>query len=335
MSRRACAIRVPASTSNIGPGFDVLGIALDYFLDVEAQLTPVVAPGNGDSMDVCISCNDPQLPTDPQANLISRVMLKKLEGKTRLGAFLLELNVTNAIPLGKGLGSSGAAVIAGVLLANWVGELGWGREKIVSECVVEEGHPDNVAASCMGGMVASYMSSVNASKTFSLCLPFDSEHIRIHAVIPDYTLPTSQARAALPETQNYEAIVHNLQRVTVLTHLLSGQQFASSVSASPQPSSAHLTPSVMRDLLDDALHQPYRAALLPGFTLLRDGLRHAAGVLGVCVSGAGPTVLVLSKNASDSVSSDDILQVARQSGYSGDITVRQMQISEGATLTER
>ncbi|KNE69994.1 homoserine kinase [Allomyces macrogynus ATCC 38327] len=282
---QSVTIRVPASTANLGAGFDTLGMALGLYLEVHATCVPISTPSLiVDNVEY--AGNDPgTIPADPRANLITATMLDML-GSQKVGK-RVKVRVSNPIPLGRGLGSSGSAVVAGVVLANWVGECGWSVQEILEKVVAVEGHPDNVAPSLLGGMVAAYLTP---KSVYAVNLPLDPS-LRIFAAVPDYHVPTAAARAALPATYTMPDIVHSLQRVAVLTAVL-----ANPTATQYRPG---MTQEVFADLLDDVLHQPHRAHLLPGFESVRTALRAVPHVLGACVSGAGPTVLILAVDGVD------------------------------------
>ncbi|KAJ3356898.1 hypothetical protein GGF32_001267 [Allomyces javanicus] len=284
---RSVTIRVPASTANLGAGFDTLGMALGLYLEVHATCLPI------HSADLIVDSveyagNDPgTIPADPRANLITATMLDML-GEKKVGVGKrVKVRVSNPIPLGRGLGSSGSAVVAGVVLANWVGECAWSVQEMLEKVVAVEGHPDNVAPSLLGGMVAAYLTP---KSVYAVNLPLDPL-LRIFAAVPDYHVPTAAARAALPSAYTMPEIVHSLQRVAVLTAVL-----ANPTATQYRPG---MTQEVFADLLDDVLHQPHRAHLLPGFEPVRTALRAVPHVLGACVSGAGPTVLILAVDGVD------------------------------------
>ncbi|KAI9155836.1 Trihydroxynaphthalene reductase [Blastocladiella emersonii ATCC 22665] len=286
MAARFIALRVPASSANLGPGYDTLGLAHGLYLDVRATFTPDASLDALHVTEVTYEGSDAAtISCDPRKNLVAATMLDTLPSSSpKPQAGRLAVHIDNPIPLGRGLGSSGSAVVAGVVLARWVGGFDWDRQALLERCVAIEGHPDNVAASLLGGFVASYTTREN--DVYSVQLPFDSEHIALFAAVPDYHTPTALARAALPGSYSTHDVVHSLQRVTLLTHLLANPSAGTLLP--------HRTPEVFGHLLDDVIHQPFREHLIPGFRELRGALRdaHPAGILGACVSGAGPTVLI-------------------------------------------
>lgn len=254
-------LRVPASSANLGPGFDTLGIALQLYLECRFRLhdglTIRVAGCDADSISTGID------------NLIwQTAMGVAAESGRSLPA--IELEISNAIPLGKGLGSSAAALTAGVVIADHLLGLKWTREQVLDRAARLEGHPDNVAACVMGSITVSANSADCMARTIRLDLP---ESCDIAVVVPDFTLPTHEARAVLPESYSRADVVFSVQHAALLVAALA---------------CGHL--GLLGGALRDRLHQPYRAKLVPGLAEILE-LR-GAGLLGCVLSGAGPSVLV-------------------------------------------
>ena len=182
----------------------------------------------------------------------------------------LELNLHSAIPLGKGLGSSASALTAGVVIADTVLRLRWPRKRILDEAARLEGHPDNVAACVHGSIVASATDALGVTHAVRLKL---HERFAIAVVVPDFILPTSEARRVLPDSYSRADAIFNVQRSALLiTALATGE--------------ADAFPTA----LEDRMHQPYRAVLVPGLDEIIK-LR-TTGLLGCALSGAGPSILV-------------------------------------------
>jgi homoserine kinase len=254
-------VRVPASSANLGPGFDAIGLALDLHLTCSfrrAERLCIAVRG----VDACGIPND-------ESNLIWRTALTVAAD---VGGKLppICLDIDNAIPLGKGLGSSAAALTAGVVIAHQLLDLNWPRLKILDEAAKIEGHPDNVAACVLGSIVASTIDSKGLTHAVRVELPSSYE---VAVVVPDFTLPTAQARSVLPDVYSREDVVFNVQRSALL--------MAALCTGSTDSFSA---------ALEDRIHQPYRAKLIPGFTEMLQ--LKAPGLLGCALSGAGPSVLV-------------------------------------------
>lgn len=259
---------MPASTSNLGPGFDCFGLALKLYLTVRATTVP-------DATETCRvtttgAKENAALPRNA-VNLIYRAMAFAAR---REGATLppVELNVHNEIPLASGLGSSAAAIVAGIKLAGLVAGAEIPNQSIQNYATEFEGHPDNVAASLYGGFVASCIATDGTVVSAKLAWP---AQIRVVVVSPQSQLPTHVARAALPRTVTRLDAVHNLQRTALFASALAQQRY-----------------DLLWEAMRDRLHQPYRESLVPG---LREALAlpRMHGLLGIALSGAGPSIVAL------------------------------------------
>jgi homoserine kinase len=182
----------------------------------------------------------------------------------------IELVVYNGIPLGKGMGSSAAALTAGVAIASDVLGLGWEKPRVLDEAARLEGHPDNVAACVLGAIVASATDSQGVAKAVRLEL---HPTFSVAIVVPDFLLPTVEARRVLPTSYSKADTIFNVQRSALLISALA----TGSTDAFPTA-------------LEDRMHQPYRQKLVPGLDQIIQ-LR-APGLLGCALSGAGPSILV-------------------------------------------
>jgi homoserine kinase len=204
----------------------------------------------------------------------------------------IELHIQNEIPLGKGMGSSAAALTAGVVIADELLELGWKPLRILDEAARLEGHPDNVAPCTLGSIVASAIDSGGVTRAVRLDLP---KSFDLAIVVPDFDLPTAQARAVLPSGYSREDAVFNVQRAALLIAAL-----------------ATGTTSVFPAAIEDRFHQPYREALVPG---LHEILRlRAPGLLGCALSGAGPSILVFFERGYEGVCGL-VVQIFRLHGH--------------------
>jgi len=254
-------VSVPASSGNVGVGFDVLGLALS----LRNELTVRVI-GRSGKPEIYVEGEGVEgLPTD-ERNLVFATMrwLYRKAGK-RLPQ--LEITCVNRIPLARGLGSSSTAYLAALLAANRLLGNKYGPEKILDFATELEGHPDNVAPALYGGL---RISGVFADRVISVAAP--APRCRLIAAVPAFPLSTAKARAALPSTVPLEDVVHNLASVALLPHALAKDE------------------KLLTDLLQDRLHEPYRAKLVPGFYAVRKAAR-AAGAYAMTLSGAGPTLL--------------------------------------------
>lgn len=263
-------LRVPGSSANLGPGFDALGIALQVYLTCRFSVSNRLSIRCSGRDASAISCQDDNLIWQTALTVASRA-------HQALPAANLE--IVNEIPLGKGLGSSAAAITAGVIIGARLLNLDWKPARILDEAARLEGHPDNVAACVLGSVVASAVEPGGNTRAIRLDMP---PNFRIAVVVPNFALPTKEARAVLPDVYSLADATFNIQRAALLIAAL-----------------ATGDTSVFPAALDDRLHQPFRAQLIPG---LADILRlRAPGLLGCTLSGAGPGVLVFYERGYDRV----------------------------------
>ncbi len=255
-------LRLPATSANLGPGFDAVAVALDFALEIEAEAAQEFAiSATGRDAERCGRLHD---------NLILEIYKDLLEANGR-PIVPLSLQVTNAIPLGMGCGSSAAARLAAIALAMHFGELDWDTDRVLEEAYALEGHPDNVAACWLGGFV----SAVCEGRNVHVARVEPPAQWRAIVALPAEPLATSKARAVLPATFAMEDVVANLQSVAVL-----GLAFAQARG------------DLLRLAMKDRIHQPYRAPICPLLPLLLP-LVGKDGILAVALSGAGPAVLVV------------------------------------------
>jgi homoserine kinase len=261
-------VRVPASTSNLGPGFDCFGLALKLYLTVRAT----VAPGAPEQCRITTTGakENEALPRNA-VNLIYRAMSF---ATLRAGAMLppVELLVHNEIPLASGLGSSAAAIVAGIKLGGLITETQISDQTIQEYATEFEGHPDNVAASLYGGFLASCVCSDGAVISVKFSWP---AQIRVVVVSPHSQLSTHVARAALQRTVSRQDAVYNLQRTALFTAALAQQRY-----------------DLFWEAMHDRLHQPQRESLVPGLAEAL-ALPRMPGLLGLALSGAGPSIVAL------------------------------------------
>jgi homoserine kinase len=251
----------------VGVGFDVLGLALSLRNELTVRVTgrtgrPVIHL-RGEGVD--------GLPVD-ERNAVFATM-KWLFRKAGRRPPRLEITCVNRIPLARGLGSSSTAYLAALLAANRLLGDKFSREQILDFATELEGHPDNVAPALYGGM---RISGVFNDRVVSVAAP--APRCRLIAAVPSFQLSTARARAALPSTVPLEDAVHNLSSVALLPHAMAKDE------------------RLLIDLLQDRLHEPYRARLVPGFYAVRKAARKA-GAYAVTLSGAGPTLLAFAPAA--------------------------------------
>jgi len=261
-------LRLPATSANLGPGFDALGLAMSFYLTVDAIVSPdgeFAIQATGRDSDLCARL---------ERNLILDTYREVVEGAGGT-AVALHLLLHNEIPLGMGCGSSAAALLAGVLLANHFGGLGWTGYQAMEEACRREGHPDNVAACWLGGMTASAMKE-DSGKSAVIAATFGQESTwGLMLALPSVGLATEKARALLPDSYSRIDAVTNVQHTALLVAAFAQQRG-----------------DLLRIAMGDRLHQPYRSEACPLLPLLLP-LADRPGVLGVALSGAGPSVLII------------------------------------------
>ncbi|MGC1424105.1 MAG: homoserine kinase [Terracidiphilus sp.] len=255
-------MRLPATSANLGSGFDAVAIALNFFLDIEAETAAEFSiAATGQDSDVC---------SRVKHNLIldnySRILAENGRPLTSLA-----IRMHNDIPLGMGCGSSAAGRLAAIAMATHFGELDWGAERILEEACALEGHPDNAAACWMGGFVA----AANEGRAVRVARVNPPRDWRVIVVLPSQSLATSKARAVLPASYSSADVVANIQAASML-----GLAFAQGQG------------DLLRVAMRDRIHQPYRADMCPQLPSLLP-LAGTNGILGVGLSGAGPAVLVI------------------------------------------
>ena len=255
-------ISLPATSANLGPAFDAAALALDLTLRVgatKAKKFSIVATGRDSA--ICSRVQD---------HLILTTYKEVLESEKKL-VDPLTLTIENEFPIGKGLGSSAAARLAGIALAVHFGKLRWNSARIIGEASRREHHPDNAAACWTGGLAIARMSG-EADAQVARFAPKGKWPLLL--AIPDEVLPTESARAVLPERYSRADAVANIQNsVLLLAAFIQGDK------------------NLLACSLQDRIHQPYRAQLCPLLPALQD-FPPSAGVLGAVLSGAGPSVLM-------------------------------------------
>jgi homoserine kinase len=295
VTSRRRLVRVPASSGNLGPGYDVLGAALSLFLELEVSESP--------DGEFSIEPGGEGLPAD-RSNLI----VSSFERLHPADGLRFEV-VGNEIPIARGLGSSAAAILAGLMAADHLFELGNSREDLFAHACALEGHPDNVAAALYGGITvcsppgAPFRETppdpveIAAGAPAPARVPVPArlappEGVETLVVIPAEQVPTEAARAAMPAEVPIADAAHN---VAAASHLVLGIE------------RSDLT--LIERGLSDRLHQPHRRPLYERSMEVVEAARDL-GALGATISGAGPTVLVWSYWQSSSDLSNDLAAVA-------------------------
>ena len=259
-------IKIPATSANLGAGYDSLGLALDFYNQVNME--------ESGSIDIT-SLDGVSIPTD-KTNLVykSASDLFKVCGKNLKG---LKLEQTNNIPMARGLGSSSACIVAGLVGANTLLNNPLSTDDLVDIAAQIEGHPDNTAPALLGGIVT----AVFDGKKVHWVKQEVYTKLKFVAIIPDFELKTDKARACIPKEISHKDAVYNLSRAALFSASLLTGKFEN-----------------LRTAVHDRLHQPYRMKLIPHCREVFD-IAYNHGAYGVYISGAGPAVMAIVDDNND------------------------------------
>jgi homoserine kinase len=304
--RRVAKVRAPATTSNLGPGFDALGLALGLWnsFEIEETATPGVRiEATGPGAD--------RIPRD-DSSLVARAFRATRERIGLPPPVGLAIRIEVAVPLGSGLGSSATATVAGVLAADALAGRVLEERWLAEVATAVEGHPDNVTPCLVGGLVTCAIADDGRLEYLSVVPP------RAPSVVVatplHFELSTEKMRSVLPQAVAYRDAVRNVQRTALLVAaLLEGER------------------AVLARAMEDRLHEPYRAPLVPGFDAVKAAAR-GAGALGVALSGSGPSVLAFADDEADAVAVGKAM-VAAWDAHGIDAVARALPVdAEGARV---
>jgi len=286
MAMKRVKVRVPATTANLGPGFDVLAMALRLYNTVEMEVGTAKI-GKKLQIDI-VGEGEDNLPRD-RRNIVYGAA-KLIFDRFRFPLHSLHIKLRNRIPLASGLGSSAAARIGGLVGANRLCGDKLSRQEILNLAAEIEGHADNVSAAMMGGLVVCCISRRREGK--GQCEQKRIETVKFNppedlscvVCIPNFQILTSRARGILPKTIKFEQAVFTSSRVAMLLSALTRKRY-----------------ELLRMAMEDRLHQPYRKKLVRGMdTVFEEALR--AGALGVSLSGAGPSIFAFTASSTPKLS---------------------------------
>lgn len=282
---------VPATTANLGPGFDTMGLALDMY-------TEVIMESGGEGIRITSEGEGSDELSDSEDNLIYKCA-KKLFDSVEYEPKGLSVRIINGIPLSRGLGSSASAIIAGLMAAREISAANISDYELLKMATEVEGHPDNVAPALFGGFVLSRM---EGKEIIYRKIDVDDKLLAVVA-IPEFELPTEKSRAILPRTVSREDAIFNIGNASLLVYSLLMKDY-----------------SLLRKAMNDRIHEPYRMPLVPG---LEEVKRKAlgAGAFSAALSGAGPTVIAFAdEHSSESVRSA-MEEGFRSAGIDSDVRI--------------
>ena len=287
-------VRAPATTANLGPGYDCLGMALDLW----NTLTVEVLPAGSEPAVVVLGEGAGELEADAQ-NLTYRAM-EFLFNEADVPLPPLSLRCNNSIPLSRGMGSSAAAISGGLVAANWLLDNVFSQDDLLEMAATIEGHPDNVAAAIHGGMRLVVMDDDHLY-TAPIRVPADIQAVLF---IPERRIATADARRVLPDQIPIADAVYNMSRTALLVASMESDR-----------------PEYLNIATQDRLHQPYRQTIFPQMKVIFAAAQ-AAGALGVFLSGSGSTILALTRDRAMTVAYE-MFDAARLAGVDGRVEVTQ------------
>lgn len=270
------SVKVPATTANLGPGFDCLGMALPIYNTVTIEET--VLPGTGVEINVLADesvgedFSIEHIPMDENSIIYKAVEL--LYNSIGQSPSELKINIHSQIPIARGLGSSASVIVGGLIAANELLGRPADEAALLSIATEVEGHPDNVTPAIVGGLVIS--AKEDDGSIVYRKLEWPDEWV-ITVCIPEYELATDISRSVLPEEVPMKDAIYNAQRMAMFVEAIHTKDA-----------------ELMKLALKDKLHQPYRMKLVPGLEKIIQNLKHEENVLGCVLSGAGPSILIIS-----------------------------------------
>ncbi|NES99019.1 MAG: homoserine kinase [Sphaerospermopsis sp. SIO1G1] len=257
------SVRVPATTANLGPGFDCIGAALQLHNEVKFTLNA------GDLVIQASGVESQKVETD-ESNLLYQAFTKlyRYIDKTPPG---VQIEINLGVPLARGLGSSATAIVGGLVAANVLAGSPLSEKEVIQLAIAMEGHPDNVVPAFLGGCRL----AATSSKGWEICDITWHRNIIPVVAIPDFELSTAEVRKVLPPQVSHADAIFNTAHLGLLLRGLATSR-----------------EEWLKAALQDRLHQPYRQALIPGYDAVQEAAV-AAGAYGIVISGAGPTLLAL------------------------------------------
>lgn len=281
-------ITVPATTANLGPGYDVLGMALSQYSVFECELSDeIVIELDGLEKEKLTIEN----------NLVINCMNKLFEkiGKYPSG---YHIKITNGVPLARGMGSSATAIIGGLLSANALMDFPLSKDAILELATEIEGHPDNVAPALLGNLIVSTKID-NGEIVYKSITPFDE--LMCVLFIPDYEISTSSSRGVVPKSFEIKDAVHNMSHLTLMIMgFMTGDT------------------NIISKTMNDVIHEPYRKSLILGFDELKKSTLDA-GAFGFALSGAGSTVIAFCDKADAERVSESLQETRNMLGIAGKV----------------
>ena len=309
------SVRVPATSANLGPGFDCFGLALPIYNTITVEET--VLPGTGIEINIINEGNEidnmiiDDIPRDE--NNIAYKAIELLYNSIGQVPSELKINIQSEIPITRGLGSSASVIVGALLAANKMHGFPADETALISMATEVEGHPDNVTPAITGGVVFSSAEEDGSIIYRKLNWPEDWE---LTVCVPDFELSTSISRSVIPKDVPLADAVYNLKHSAMLIHAIETAD-----------------DELMKRALSDKIHQPYRMKLVPGMPEIIEAFKHEQEVLGCVLSGAGPTLLVISKNYNTDKIKSTVKEIWNGFGISSEVRTLKIE-QKGAVILD-
>ena len=302
-------IRVPATTANLGPGFDCLGLALKLYLylEIEEIEEGLVIEYQGEGAEKFSVKKKEDTLICKSINLVLKKTCKDIHKKG------LKIRVLNKIPIARGLGSSASAIIGGIVGAARLYDIDLTNQEMLELALSLEGHMDNIVPALIGGLTLAYKTSQEEIKWTRIKTPLD---LRIVLAIPEFTLNTKEMRKVLPQKVALSEAIFNLSRSALLVNALQNSDW-----------------EVLVEAMEDRLHQPYRTPFIPGIEDMFSQIKKT-GLAGVALSGSGPSVVSLTKKGREEMISEIMKDAFLKAGINCRILVLETDL-EGTAVSNK
>lgn len=305
------SVKVPATSANLGPGFDCLGLALPIYNTVTIEET--VLPGTGIEINIIpdekMHSSLEGIPRD-ENNLVYKAVEMIYNSIGQIPSEL-KINIHSQIPVASGLGSSSSVIVGGLMAANKLLGSPADEAALLAMATEVEGHPDNVAPAILGGVV---LASQEEDSTLTYCkLDFPKEW-DVTVCIPDFELSTTIARSILPAEVPMKDAIFNAKHLAMLVQAINTKD-----------------EKLMRCAMKDKLHQPYREKLIPGMREIFEVFQNEDNILGTVLSGAGPSILVISKNYDIDLIKTNVKSIWEKQNINADILTLNVE-KQGAVI---
>jgi len=286
-------IRVPATTANLGPGFDCLGLSLKLYLNLEIEEIEegFVVEYQGEGAEKFSAKKKEDTLIWKSINLVLKRIHKDIHKKG------LKIKALNEIPVTRGLGSSASAIIGGIVGAARLYNIDFTNQEMLELALYLEGHMDNIVPALIGGLTLAYKAGQEEIKWIRIKTPPD---LRIVVAIPEFTLNTGKMRKVLPQKVALPEAIFNLSRSALLVNALQNSDW-----------------EVLAEAMEDRLHQPYRAPFIPGIEDMFSQIKKT-GLAGIALSGSGPSVVSLTKKGREG----EISKIMKDAFLNAGITCR-------------